>query len=87
MFNKIEPAQIREATDRITSQKILEILRPLSERLAPSGTVCFTRGPLVAEIWDTSGLHQNYQGTGNIVINPDGERQESVNYMLLMQTR
>lgn len=67
----IETEQITEAVEKITLEVVLGILQPLSEKLAPSGTVSFTRGPLVAEIWDGPDLHQNYENTGNVVINPE----------------
>ena len=70
----IEAEQIQEATERITGEKILGILKPLSEALAPSGTVSLTRGPLIAEIWDGPGLDMNYRRTGNVSINAAGKK-------------
>lgn len=68
---RIETERIREATERITSEEVLGILKPLSEKLAPSGTVSITRGLSIAKIWGGPGFDENYKGTGNPVINPE----------------
>lgn len=94
----IEAEQIKEATERITPEKVLGILKPLSERLAASGTVSLTRGPLIAEFWGDSsvgsqrGFHL-FTIAENLVINPGGEKKlfaahgDQISYLVPQETQ
>jgi len=59
--------------EEITPERILEVLKPLSEAFAPSGTVAITTGPIIGEVFD---LPSYTTREGNIGVNAgDAKRQ------------